>query len=354
MTNDRRLDRRQVLGWSALGAAAAVAGATVAKSEQQSRTTPSLIKPRHLREGDTVGLVLPASMAFEASRIDLARRQLEAIGFRVRVGRHAYDKHGYFAGLDEDRAADLMAMFLDDEVAGIVCYRGGWGSPRILPHLDYEAIQEHPKVLVGFSDVTALINAIHQRTGLVTFHGPGAASNFEPFTLDSFRRAVMSAKPIGTLVNPDKSPDELVNRSYSTLTLFPGRAMGRLVGGNLCLLAAMMGTPYAVDTTDAILFLEEIGEDLYRVDRMLTQLAQSGKLAAAAGVVFGFCTDCDADGPSLSLEEILRDHLGGLGVPVLSGFAVGHIRKKHTLPLGVAAILDAEAGTLTIEEEAVV
>lgn len=354
-----------MLGWSALGSAGALgAAATLGAprtadagsipSVPAAAARPETVKPRRLSEGDTVGMVLPASLAFEAGSIDMAREQLEAIGFRVKLGAHAYAKHGYFAGTDEERAADLMSMFLDDEIDGIVCYRGGWGSPRILPLLDYAAIGQHPKVLVGYSDLTALINVIHQRTGLITFHGPGAASNFQPWTLESFGRAVMSPQTIGTLRNPDKDASELVNRRYRTVTVRSGLATGRLVGGNLSLLAALMGTPYEVDTAGAILLLEEIHEEPYRVDRMLTQLAQGGKLAAAAGVVFGYCTNCDVDGPSLSLGELLQDHLKPLGVPVMSGFAFGHVAKKHTLPIGLPATLDADAGTLTIEESAVV
>jgi muramoyltetrapeptide carboxypeptidase len=299
-------------------------------------------------------MVLPASMAFEASTIDLGRQQLEALGFKVKLGEHVRSRHGYFAGTDRERAADLQAMFADGEVAGIFCYSGGWGSPRVLPLLDFDAIRRHPKVLVGYSDITALLNAIHQETGLVTFHGPMAGGNLQPWSIEQLRRVVMTAGPIGTLGNPPKEDDELINRAFPTLTLRGGRARGPLVGGNLTLISALMGTPWEVETKGAILLLEDTTEELYRVDRMLTQLVLGGKLEGVAGVVFGYCTDCPVKGPSLSLEEILRERLEPLGVPALKGLAFGHIPKMLTLPIGLQATLDADAGTLSFDEAAVV
>jgi muramoyltetrapeptide carboxypeptidase len=164
---------------------------------------------------------------------------------------------------------------------------------------------------------------------------------------------VMSTAPIGALVNPEKEDDELVNRQYRIVAVAPGRCRGRLVGGNLTLVTSLMGTPWEVDTEGAILLLEDIEEELYRVDRMLTQLALGGKLAQAAGVVFGYCTDCPVEGPSLSLEELLAHHIGGLGVPAMAGFAFGHREKMHTLPIGLPASLDTAAGTLSFDESAV-
>lgn len=354
---DHRLTRRRLGTLVAAAGAVAAAAPLSAVTRQPARpsrraTTP--IKPRHLAPGDTIGLVLPASLAFEASTLDLAREQLEAVGFRVKLGAHARQKHGYLAGTDAERAGDLMAMFADPDVAGIFCFRGGWGTPRLLPLLDFDAIRRHPKVFLGYSDITALLNAIHQETGLVTFHGPIAASNLVPFNLEGLRRVVMASEPIGALQNPEKDDDELVNRSYRIVTLTPGRCSGRLVGGNLTLVASLMGTPWEVDTGGAILLLEDVEEELYRVDRMLTQLALGGKLAQAAGVVFGYCTDCPiGEGPSFSLEEILAQHLGSLGVPAMAGLAFGHREKVLTLPIGLPATLDATAGTLSFAEAAV-
>jgi muramoyltetrapeptide carboxypeptidase len=344
----------------AVGSATAIAAPAAARSAAPcppapaTPTRPATVKPRHLAPGDLVGLVAPASLTFEASSLDLAVEQLEAFGFRVKVGAHALARHGYLAGTDAERASDLMTMFEDPDVSGIVCVRGGWGTPRLLPLLDYGRIAKNPKPLIGYSDITALLNAIHQQTGLVTFHGPIAASNLRPFNREGLRRVVMSTTPIGTLSNPEKEEDDLVNRSYHTATVTKGSCRGRLVGGNLTLVASLMGTPWQVDTEGAILLLEDVEEELYRIDRMLTQLEQGGLLRKAAGVAFGICTDCPiGDGPSFSLGEILGQHLGSLGVPVVAGLAFGHREKMLTLPIGLDATLDATAGTLSFDQSAV-
>ena len=360
----QRLSRRRFGQLVALGGAAAAASPVTAcaatrapaaapTAASSTKARPPLIKPRHLSEGDTVGLILPASQAFEASTVDLAVDQLAAMGFQVKVGPHAKSKHGYLAGTDAERAADLMAMFTDPEIDAVVCFKGGWGTPRILPLLDFAKIRANPKPFVGYSDVTALLNAIHQETGLVTFHGPMAGSNLRPFNREGLRRAMMSTDPIGALANPPKDDDELVPRSYRIVTITPGQASGRVVGGNLTLVAALMGTPWEVDTEGAILLLEDVEEELYRIDRMLTQLAQGGKLAAAKAIAFGYCTDCPVEGPSLSLEEILADHIGRLGVPAMAGFAFGHREKVLTIPIGLTGLLDTQIGTLSFDEAAV-
>jgi muramoyltetrapeptide carboxypeptidase len=331
---------------------AAAAAATLPQAAATLPATP--IKPKRLSPGDTLGLVLPATAVFEADEIAFARDQLQAIGFKVRIGQHAYDRWGYFAGHDRDRADDINRMFADDSVAGVVCFTGGWGSPRVLPYLDYDMIAHHPKVIIGYSDITALLNAIYKRTRLVTFHGPVGGSNFDPYTLGNFRRVVMTAEPAGLLAPPDKKPTELIDRTNRVISIVGGKASGRLVGGNLTMIASTMGTPYEVDTTGAIFFLEDVREELYRIDRMLSQLALGGKFDRVAGVVFGRCSQCDVKGPTFSLEEILRDRFGALRVPVISGLSFGHIDQKLTLPIGVMATLDGDAGTLTLDESAVV
>lgn len=311
------------------------------------------IKPKRLSPGDTVGLVLPASGVAESDSIALAKEQLEAIGFKVKVGPHAYDRWGYFAGRDRDRAGDVNQMFADDSISGIVCYTGGWGTPRILPYIDYELIARKPKVILGYSDITALLNAITRRTRLVTFHGPVGGSNIDPYSLENMKRVVMTPEPAGVLLPPEKKPTELVDRTNRILRLAPGKASGRLVGGNLTMVSATMGTPWEIDTTGAILFLEDIREQVYRIDRMFTQLALAGKLDRLAGFVFGRCTQCEMEG-GFSLEEVLRDRFSSLGIPSLSGLPIGHIEQKLTLPIGIMATLDADAGTLQLDEAAVV
>ncbi len=327
----------------------AAAAATAVAPSQRKAT----IKPKRLSPGDTVGLVLPATAAFEADEIQFAKEQMEAIGFKVEIAPHAFDKWGYFAGHDRDRAEDINRMFADDRIAAVVCYTGGWGSPRVLPYLDFDLIARKPKVLIGYSDITALLNPIHQRTGLVTFHGPVGGSVFDPYTVENFRRVLMTAAPAGLLEPPPRKPTELVDRTNRIIKLAPGKASGPLAGGNLTMIASLMGTPYEVDTTGAIFFLEDVDEELYRIDRMLTTLALGGKFARIAGFVFGRCSRCTVKGPSLSLEEILRDRFGSLPVPAISGLSFGHIEQKLVMPIGVQATLDADAGMLRLDESAV-
>lgn len=351
------IDRRNFARLLSFATAASAASFAQGQTRAGSSTPPSqrraVVKPKRLVEGDTIGMIAPASAAGEDDAIQYAKEQMEALGFKVVVSAHAYDRHGYFAGPDRDRADDLNRMFADPEIDGIVCYTGGWGSPRILPLIDYAAIARNPKVFIGFSDITALLNPIYQRTGLVTFHGPVGGSSFEPYTVGNFRKVVMTAEPAGLLAQPDKKPSELVNRSARVLRIAPGKATGRLVGGNLTMIASLMGTPYELDTRGNLVFLEDIREEVYRIDRMLTQMALAGKFDQAAGVIFGRCTECEAKG-GFSLEEILRDRFGALKIPVISGVSFGHIEQKLTLPVGGLATLDGNAATLTLDEAAVV
>ncbi len=348
------IDRRAFARLATLAAAATTINAAPRTTANPASRLRPIIKPKRLSVGDTVGLVLPASAVFEADRISLAKETLEAIGLKVVIGPHAYDRYGYFAGKDRDRADDLNRMFADDSIAGIVCYTGGWGSPRVLPYLDFDLIARKPKILLGYSDITALLNAIHQRTGLITFHGPVASSVFDVYSLDNFKRVLMSPEPAGLLAPPEKKPTDLVDRVNRVIRLAPGKVSGRLAGGNLTMLSVLMGTPYEIETDGKILFAEDVREQLYRVDRMLTQLALGGKFERMAGFAFGRCSDCNFDGPSFSLEDILRDRFGNGAKPAISGLSFGHIEQKMTIPVGAMATLDADAGTLTVDEGAVV
>jgi muramoyltetrapeptide carboxypeptidase len=344
------IDRRSFARLLSVAAAAATVSAPVTRAAAPRR----IIKPKRLAAGDTLGLVLPASAEYTRDEVMLSKEQLELLGFKVVIGEHAFDRHGYFAGTDRDRADDVNRMFADDRIAGVVCYTGGWGSPRILPLLDYDLMARKPKVLIGYSDITAMLNAIFQRTGLVTFHGPVGSSVFDVYTQENFRRVVMTAEPAGVLAQPAKKAEQLIDRVNRIVRLSPGKATGRLAGGNLTMLASLMGTPYELDTDGAIVFLEDIREDVYRIDRMLTQLALGGKFDAAAGVAFGRCTDCNTGrGSAFSLEDVLRDRFGSLRKPAISGLSFGHIEQKLTLPVGISATLDADLGTLTLNEAAV-
>lgn len=308
----------------------------------------SQIKPKCLRPGDTIGVIAPASPGeLELSMAGV--RWLKEQGFQVQLGRTVEQDQGYLAGSDADRAADINAMFSSPEIDGVFCLRGGYGTMRLLDLVDYDCIRTHPKVFIGYSDITALHISIGQRTGLVTFHGPMVASDMgkglSEYTWDSFYRAMTVSEPLGAVNNPLLSQPPVFIAS--------GRAQGYLTGGNLSLVVSTLGTPYEINTCGKVLFLEEVGEAPYRIDRMLTQLLLAGKLQEAAGIVIAVCADCDNDDPSsFTLEEVLRDRLGGLNKPVLYNLYFGHTADKVTLPMGVMAVLDDEIGGLFITEAA--
>jgi muramoyltetrapeptide carboxypeptidase len=317
-----------------------------------------LLRPRRLAAGQIVGLVAPSSAPNEPGHIRFAIETLESLGFRVRPGAHLFARDGYLAGVDAARAADLNAMFADDDVDAVWCVRGGYGASRILPMLDYDRIRRTPKALVGYSDITALHMALHTQAGLVSFHGPVAWRPLTPYTLGELKRVLCEATvPVRVGAPPPFERREgrldLTNR---VTTLVPGVARGRLVGGNLCLMAHLTGTPYAPDLRGALLFLEDIDEPYYRIDRFLTQLWLSGSLDGVAGVAFGKFTRCE---PSASfvqnrvLEDILAERCRALGVPAVSGLMIGHVEDQTTLPIGCLAELDAGAGTLTLLESGV-
>lgn len=309
-----------------------------------------MIKPKALQPGDLIGIIAPASPAPE-EKVKLAIEQVEALGFRVKMTQSCYEKHGYLAGTDDRRAEDLNLMFRDPEVKGILCLRGGYGTPKILNKIDWAAIKANPKVFCGYSDITALHLGMNQISGLVTFHGPMAASDIaggmDDYSKDYWLRALTQTAPLGEISNP--AGEEIH-------CLVPGEASGELVGGNLALVAATIGTPYEIDTKGKILFLEDIGEEPYRVDRMLTQLALAGKFADAVGIVLGDWNDCDPAKPeqSLSLLEVFTEIVVPYGKPMIYNLQAGHCTPKVTLPFGVRAVLKAEEKVLVIEESATV
>ena len=315
-----------------------------------------IIKPQALQPGDTVGLITPATYVSDPDALATADRTIRFFGLKPKFGANVRKRDGYLAGTVAHRLEDLHAMFADPEVKGVFTIRGGYGSPHLLDRIDYDVIRRNPKVFVGYSDITAMHLAIHKRTGLVTFHGPVPLSGFTDYTVEHFRRALFDPRPLGPLTNPQES-NQLRPR-HTLRTIRPGVARGRLIGGNLSLIAATMGTPFKIDTRGAILFIEDVGEQPYQIDRMLTNLRLAGKLQAAAGIVFGECSDCmpreykPSFASTLSLGEVLDEILGRLQVPVLSGLTIGHTADQLTLPIGVTATLDADKGQLTIEEAA--
>jgi muramoyltetrapeptide carboxypeptidase len=344
-------NRRQLLQ---LGGAALAAASLPSLAESDSPKR-DVIKPKRLKKGDLVGLINPAGATFNTDQAEIYRETLAALGLRTRFGDHLFDRRGYLAGRDEDRAADINTLFADSEVRALLALRGGWGCSRLLPLLDYELIRRNPKIVLGFSDLTALLLAVYAKTGLVTFHGPTGNSTWNAFTTDHVRRLLFDGAAF-EMQNPAGSDDRLVQVENRVLTITSGVARGRLVGGNLSVLTAMMSSVYLPDFEGSILFLEEVGEEIYRVDRMLTQLKLAGVLERIAGFVFGRCTDC---GPgrgfgSLTLQEVLGDHVAPLGVPAWYGSMIGHIKDKFTVPLGIEAEIDSDAGTIKLLEPAVV
>ncbi|WP_416464922.1 S66 peptidase family protein [Sphingomonas sp. VDB2] len=331
-------------------------GAMLAAMSISARAAPApLVKPPRLRAGDTVGLIEPAGFSDDAFDLDLVKETILAMGLKPRAAPHLAGRYGYLAGTDADRAADVNAMFVDPQVRAVFAVRGGWGCARILPRLDFATIRKNPKLLVGFSDITALHLAFAAKAGFTTIHGPNAASSWGAFSWDAFRAVAFDAAT-PTFSTPVGHDDRLAQRTGRIRTFRPGVARGRLLGGNLTVLAALMGTAYLPDFTGAILFIEDVSEQPYRIDRMLTQLSLAGILGKLAGVAFGQCTDCGPGGASyggFTLSEVLQQHLEPLGIPAFQGGQFGHVANQYSLPLGVAAEMDAEAGTIRLLEAAV-
>jgi muramoyltetrapeptide carboxypeptidase len=336
------------------GARALASPATAHPAQTQPR--PSVIKARRLAPGDTVGVVTPATATFQTVELDIVRESLEALGLKVRVGDHVMSRHGSLGGDDRDRASDINRFFADPDVRAVLPTRGGWGSSRLLPLLDYDAIRRNPKVVLGFSDITALLNGIHARTGLVTFHGPNGGGRWDAYSLDWVKRVLFNADA-AVFSNPTGTNDRnvLTQTENRTAVITPGRARGRLLGGNLTVLTAILGSPYVPDFDGAILFVEDLEEQLYRVDRMMTQLQIAGILGRIRGFVFGTCTNClpGSGYASFTLEEILNDHVKPLGIPAWQGAMIGHDMPQWTLPVGLEVEIDASAGTIAMTEPAV-
>jgi muramoyltetrapeptide carboxypeptidase len=309
-----------------------------------------IAKAAALKRGDVIGLISPASKIADTTKLDRGIRYLEGLGYRVAVGKHAANLHGYLAGTDEERAADIHEMFEDPKINAIFCIRGGYGTPRLLPLLRYRLIARHPKIFVGYSDITALHLSFWKKSGLMTFHGPMVGSDMsdplDPFTEDIFWRLLTSTKKMGRLPFPDTGPEALVR----------GKASGRLLGGNLALVASLIGTAYQPSFLGSILFLEDIGEDPYRVDRMLTQLRGASVLARAKGIMIGRFTDCvpkDPNTPSFSVDEVIGEYLKACGRPSMKRVPFGHERRNLPIPVGLRARIDSGRGSIEYLESAV-
>jgi muramoyltetrapeptide carboxypeptidase len=313
-------------------------------------------KPERLRLGDVIGVIAPASPPPDPGVIDRSVVALERLGFKAKLAANVRQRHGFLAGSDEARAADLMAMFADPEVKAILCIRGGYGTARLLTLLDYGGIRSNPKVLIGYSDITTLHIALLTHANLVSFHGPMLNSELSSdtlpeFTVQSLLRTVMEPQPAGS-----------IRAGYvgdTIQVLRGGTASGELIGGNLWVLCTTLGTPFQPDFRDKILFFEDVGEKPYRFDRMLTHLLNAGVLQQVAGVAVGINKDCDdpkavdAGEYRQSLADVLAERLLPLEVPVVTGLPFGHQPWNATLPIGIKATLDGNNGDLIVTDAAV-
>ena len=326
-------------------ALASLAGITISGTAcNTTYQVNSTIKPKALKEGDTLGLIAPASPIYEESVFNEMLVNLTDLGFEIKLGKHVRNQNGYLAGTDQERLEDLMNMFKDPEVDGIMCIRGGWGCNRILPFIDYDVIRSNPKVFCGFSDITSLHMAFYVNSGLHSFHGPGGKSDWNSFTTDAFNRVIRDAERAQYFIH-DSSEDHFV--------ITPGKSEGVLLGGNLSVLTSMIGSEYLPSFDGAILFLEDIGESVYRIDRMLTQLKLAGILDQISGFVFGKCTECSAGNNSLTLEQVFNDHIKPLDIPAFYGAMISHEDDNITLPVGIKAEIDADQRTISMLEPGV-
>ncbi|MEQ1824475.1 MAG: LD-carboxypeptidase [Pirellula sp.] len=310
--------------------------------------------PRALRPGMKLGIPAPAGGVSKEdleTKLRAFEQAMKLLGLEIVVAKSvlagAHGAASFLAAPDEVRAAEFMEFVNRPDIDGIVCMRGGYGVMRILPLLDFDAIQKNPKVISGYSDITALVNAIYQRCNLVAFHGPIAAASLDEFTQKWFLPMVYTTPPQTPVQKVVYEDDK------GLVTLVSGKANGRIVGGNLTLIASTMGTPFEINTQGAVLFLEDVGEKAYRVDRMLTQLWLAGKLQSCAAIVLGQFTETDDSTGSTNVESVLKSRLASLNIPVLANFPVGHVKEKFTMPIGAMADVDSTNKRFSILEPTV-
>ncbi|MEZ5345349.1 MAG: LD-carboxypeptidase [Pyrinomonadaceae bacterium] len=349
MSEKNCMDRRDFGKLLAAGGTALI----LPKAVSAKKTVAAKAKP--LKPGSRIGIIAPATRSNER-RLETAKANLESFGFKYFHTEKILDTHGNFAGTDAHRLSEIHRMYADSSIDAIWAIGGGYGTTRILDRLNFDLIKRNPKPLIGYSDITALLNTIHQKTGSPCFHAPVAASNYE----GNYTRAMLA--PLFGIKPPFKIPHAQENiergiedEDYRYKVITPGKAKGELAGGNLSLLVSLVGTKHAVDTKNKLVFIEDVGEAPYRVDRMLTHLISSGFFEKARGVVLGIFSDCkldENDTESFDLVEVVTERMKQLRVPSVYGFSFGHIRHQCTLPIGVEAELDTEAKTLTLLKDA--
>jgi len=319
-----------------------------------SKDSKNILPPR-LKEGDTIGIVSPSSAIFETEPYEIAVETFEAMGLKVKLGEFVNNRYGHLAGTDEERAGELNDMFKDANIQAIIALRGGSGAARILDKLDYKVIAANPKIFIGYSDITALHMAIYTQTGLVTFHAPLAVSTWNSFNYPIFRKILFDAEAL-LFENPVEKGSALTVTRNRIRTINPGIATGELLGGNLSVLTGIMGSPYfPPQWENKILYLEDVGEQIYAVDRMMSQLQLGGVLNKISGFVFGKCTDCKPGSGygSLTMEEVIDHYIKPLNIPAYSGAMIGHIDDNSTILNGIEARIDDDKGTIQLLSRAV-
>jgi muramoyltetrapeptide carboxypeptidase len=308
---------------------------------------PKQVLPPRLSPGATIALVAPSGPLLERDDLSRAVELVEGLGYSARLAPNAGNVYGYLAGTDEQRLSDLNHALTAPDIDGVWCIRGGDGMNRIVDGIDFDGFARNPRPVIGFSDITVLLLALWTRTRVVSFHGPIARSPMPNFQRWHFDRVLTSLGAAGTLGRPAPAPEVLVPADGRIFALRSGKARGTLLGGNLTLLQALVGTPYFPSLKGAILFLEDVNEDVYRIDRMLGHLKLAGQLKGLAGVAIGRFTKLGGN-KGLGLDVVLDHYFGHMGIPVAVGFPFGHIEDQWTLPIGVEAELDADAGELTL------
>jgi muramoyltetrapeptide carboxypeptidase len=358
LSNEKKMKRRMFLhsigaGLSALGFSSLE---TSAGNGKNGGDFISLLPPA-LKKGSTIGITAPAS-GVDNGEIQEGIALLKASGYSIVLGNTLTRKYGYLSAPDTERAAEFMEFVERPDIDCILCARGGYGVMRILPMLDFGVIRSNPKIIIGYSDITALLVAITKLSNVITYHGPVASSTFDSFTVDYFKKALCKHVSDENIVSGTDEFKPITFSDSRMITLTDGVAKGRLTGGNLSMIVATLGTPYEIDTKDSLLFLEDIAEEPYRIDRMLTQLWLAGKLQQCSGIILGQFKNCEAKRipgfeVSFSLQEVLESRITSLGIPAVHGLPIGHVKSKMTIPLGVMAELNAAGKSFTILESPV-
>lgn len=320
---------------------------SVNKSNDNQLISNLVIYPKRLKKGSLVGVCAPAGAIDDAGEVKEFQGKLIKLGYKVKFSDNVSGRSGYFSGSDETRAKDFMALIKDVNIEAIFFIRGGWGTARILEYLDFDVIQTNPKIIMGFSDITTLLNAISSKTGLVTFHGPGGNSTWNDYSVNYINQLLVQGKEVQYT---NKVEDLQIK------TIVPGTSKGELYGGNLSVLTSLLGSEYLPDWAGKILFLEDVNEEPYQIDRMLTQLKLNGVFDKLNGIILGNFRKCIPEEPekSFTIEEVFNQHFKWLSIPVFYGAQIGHIRNKFTVPVGAIVSMNAEKGEFKLINKAVI